>query len=151
MNEMTGHIDMNEFAKKTGLTSSQIGENMQALAKRGFLRKVQGGFTITEKGKKALNAATSLPVNLRFGFYFAVGHPLGVSAGSIKEFYTLVSKLNVVSVEFHLTKGDFENWFRTAVGDEALADELAKIKEKDLKGEDLRKAVVKALEAKYPL
>ncbi len=149
MNEMTGHVDMIEFANKTGLTSSQIGENMQVLAKQGFLRKVGGGFTITEKGKKALKAFVSLPVNMRFNFYFAVGNPMGVSAGSVKEFHTLVSKLNVVSVEFHLVRGDFENWFRTAVGDAAVADELAKIKKADLKGEDLRKAVVKALESKY--
>ena len=151
MNEMTGHVDMNEFAKKTDLIPIQIGENMQVLAKQGFLRKVGGGFSITEKGKRALKAVTSLPVNLRFNFYFAVGHPMGVSAGTVKEFHALVSKLNIVSIEFHLARGDFENWFRTAVDDVALADELAKIKKTELTGEDLRKAIVKALEVKYSL
>ena len=76
---------------------------------------------------------------------------MGVSAGTVKEFHALVSKLNIVSIEFHLARGDFENWFRTAVGDAALADELAKIKKTELTGEDLRKAIVKALEVKYSL
>lgn len=148
---MTGNVDMAEFASKTGLTSSQIGENMQVLARQGFLRRVRGGFSMTEKGKKALKAVTPLPVNLRFNFYFAVGHPIGVSAGTVKEFHTLVSKLNIVSIQFHLSRGDFENWFRNSVEDEALADELSRIKKLDLKDDDLRKAVVGAIESKYPL
>jgi predicted transcriptional regulator len=151
MNEMTGRVDINEFAKKSGLTSKQLGENMLALAKVGLLKKVGDGFSITEKGKTALKAIAPMSQDLRFHFYFAVGHPMGVSAGSIKDFHDLVSKLSVVSVEFHLVRGDFETWFRTSVCDAAFADELAKIKKSELKGEDLRKAIVKALEAKYAL
>jgi predicted transcriptional regulator len=149
MNEMTGHVDMTEFAKKTGLTSTKIVQYMQELTKDGFLKKVGGGFTITEKGKKTLKADTPLPENMKFRFYAAVNQPTGESAGSIKEFQGLVSKVEVASVEFHLSRGDFENWFSTAVNEGGLADEFSKIKKTGLKGESLRIAIVKAIEAKY--
>ena len=151
MNEMTGHVDINEFAKKTGSASNKIVQHMQELAKEGFLKKVGGGFTITEKGKKTLKAFTPLPANMRFNFYIAIGQPTGKSAGSVKEFHDLVLDVNVASLEFHLERGDFENWFRTAVGDEGLADDLAKKREKGLREEELRKLIVKAAEDRYSL
>ena len=149
MSEMTGRVDMNEFAKKMGLTSSQIMQHMQELAKEGFLKKVGGGFAITEKGKTALKAAAPVPGNMRFNFYTAIGQPTGMSAETIREFHDLVLKVNVTTLEFHLGRDDFENWFRMAVVDAGFADELAKMKKMDLKGEDLRKAIVKAAEARY--
>ena len=151
MNEMTGHVDMNEFAKKTGIASNKIVQHMQELAKEGFLKKVGGGFTITGKGKNTLRAIVPLPLNMRFNFYVTLGQPTGESAGSIKEFHDLVSQVNVASLEFHIVRGDFEKWFRTAVGERGLADEFAKISKTCLKGEDLKKSIVKAIEAKYAL
>jgi hypothetical protein len=149
MSEMTGHVDMNEFAKKTGLPPGQILQHMQALAKEGFLKKVGAGFALTEKGKTALKAVTPVPWNMRFNFYFAIDQPTGVSAGSVKEFIDLASNVKTDSLEFHVSRGDFENWFRTAVVDAGFAEELARIKKKGLKGEELRKALIKAAEAKY--
>jgi hypothetical protein len=151
MSEMTGHIDSSEFAKKTGLTTSQIAQHMQALAIGGFLKKVGGGYTLTEKGKNALKATTPVPWNMRFNFYIGIGQPTGVSAGSVKEFHDSVSTVNSVSLEFHLHRGDFENWFQSAVGDTAFAQELAKIRKMELKDEALRKALLKAIESIYSL
>ena len=151
MNEMTGHVDMNEFAKKTGLTSNSIVQHMQELAKEGFLKKVGSGFSITDKGKRTLKAVAPLPANMRFNFYVAVGQPTSLSAGSVKEFHDLALKVNLTSLEFHVGRGDFENWFGTAVGDAGLADEFAKMKKKGLMGEDLKEAIVKAVDSKYPL
>ena len=151
MNEMTGRVDMNEFAKKMGLTSSQIMQHMQELAQEGFLKKVGGGFAITEKGKNALKVAAPVPGNMRFNFYIAIGQPTGMSAETIREFHDLVLKVDLASLEFHLGRGDFENWFRLAVVDAGFADELVKMKKTDLKGNDLRKAIAKAAETKYSL
>jgi predicted transcriptional regulator len=151
MNEMTGHVDMNEFAKKTCLTSNKIVQHMQELAKEGFLKKVGSGYSITDKGKRTLKAVEPLPAKMRFYFYMAVGQPTSLSAGSIKEFHDLALKVSITSLEFHVGRGDFENWFGTAVSDAGLADEFAKIKKKGLKGEDLKEAIDKALESKYPL
>lgn len=149
MSEMTGRVDMNEFAKKMGLTSSQIIEEMQQLTKEGFLKKVGGGFALTEKGRIALKGSASVPWNMRFNFYTAIDQPTGVSAGSIKEFHDLSLKVNAASLEFHLYRDDFENWFKNAAGDAGFADEFVKIKKTGLKDEELRKAIAKATEARY--
>ncbi len=151
MNEMTGHVDIKDFAKKTGLTASQIAEHMQALAKEGFLRRVGAGYSLTDKGKTAIKAASPVAWNMRFNFYIGIGQPTGVSAGSVKEFHDLASSVNSVSLEFHLYRGDFENWFRSTVGDTTFADELVKIGKTEVKGEDLRKAIAKAIEERYDL
>ncbi len=151
MSEMTGRVDMNEFAKKMGLTSSQIMQEMQELTKEGFLKKVGGGFAITTKGKTALKATSPVPWNMRFNFYTAIDQPTDMSAGSIKEFHDLALKVNSASLEFHMYRGDFENWFRNAAGDVGFADELAKIKKTSLKDEELRKAITKAADERYSL
>jgi DNA-binding Lrp family transcriptional regulator len=151
MNEMTARTDMNEFARKMELTPNQILQDMQDLAKEGFLKKIGGGYAITEKGKAILRTVVSVPENMRFQFYNSLGHPTGFSAGNIKEFHDVALKVDADSLEFHLYRGDFENWFRTAMNDEAFADELATIKKTDLKGEELKKAIAKATSLKYNL
>jgi DNA-binding Lrp family transcriptional regulator len=151
MSEMTVRTDMNEFAHKMGLSPNEILQDMQDLAKEGFLKKIGGGYAITEKGKAILRAFTAVPENMRFQFYTSLGNPTSLSAGSIKEFHDAALKVDADSLEFHLYRGDFENWFRTAINDEDFAGELATIKKTDLKGEELKKAIVKATNLKYNL
>ena len=149
MSEMTARVDTNEFAQKVGLAPPHLIQFMQELSKEGYLKKVGGGFAITEKGKTALKAVTPLPEKLRFKFFLDLGKPADVHAATVKEFREDVFKVSETSLEFHLYRGDFENWFRTAVGDSAFADELAKIKKTNLKGEELRKALLKAVDLKF--
>jgi hypothetical protein len=52
-------------------------------------------------------------------------------------------------LDFHLYRGDFENWFKAAFEDEALADELGSLKSATLKGEELRQKILKAIAARY--
>lgn len=149
MNEMTTRTDTNSFAQKVDLTSAQLMHHMHELVKLGYLKKVgEGGFAMTEKGKKILKATKPLAENLKFQFYIALGQPTNLHACSVKEFSDQVLKVDTVSLEFHLYRGDFENWFQTAVGDKAFAEELVKLK-KNLRGEELRKALTKALEAEF--
>jgi DNA-binding MarR family transcriptional regulator len=149
MSEMTVKTDTNAFAQKMGLTSAQLVHHMQDLVKQGYLKRVGEGFAMTEKGKKALKSLKPLPENLNFHFYLAVGEPVNLHAASVKEFHDQVVKVNVVSLEFHVYRGDFENWFQNAVGDAAFAEELSKLKKKNLKGEELRKALIKAIGAEF--
>jgi predicted transcriptional regulator len=151
MNEMTTRIDMTEFAKKAEITTAQIGQQLNDLAKEGYLKKIGGGFAITERGKTALKSTTKLPENLKFQFYIEVGKPTNLSANSVKEFLDAVLNVDIASLEFHLCRGDFENWFQAAIADLAFVDELGKIKKSNLKEEHLRKALVKALEQKFAL
>ncbi len=151
MSEMTTRTDTNEFARKVDLAPAQLMQQMQELAKQGYLKKVGAGFAITDKGKKAITSLAQVPEDLKFQFYLELGKPTNLHARSVAEFYDDVLKVEALSLEFHLYRGDFENWFRTSVGDSPFADELSKVKKKNLMCEDLRKALAKALEQRYSL
>ena len=149
MTEMKARTDMNEFAQRVGLPTSQIVQDMQDLAKQGYLKRVGNGFAVTEKGRNSLKSTRLLPENFSFQFYLGVGQPTILLARSVKEFRDKLLVVNSVSLEFHLYRGDFENWFRTAVEDAAFASYLAGIREKNLTGEELRKVLVQAVDDKF--
>ncbi len=151
MNEVTNRMDLNGFARTVGLTTAQTIEHVQELVKAGLVRKVGSGYGITEKGRAVLKALTPTSKDMEFHFYLGMGQPIGFSARSLKDFYEITKRVTADSLEFHLYRGDFENWLRTAFKDAALAQEFAKLKGAGLKGEDLRKEVVKTIEAKYGL
>jgi len=151
MSEVTGRLDLNEFARMVGLTPNQTIEHMQELLKADFLRKVGSGYGITDAAKTVLKALSPVPTGMEFHFYITIGHPTIFKAKSLLDFYGTVKQIDAASLEFHLYRGDFENWTREALNDAVFAEEFAKLKKLKLKGERLRKAIIKAAEAKYGL
>ncbi|MCW4046131.1 MAG: DUF5752 family protein [Candidatus Bathyarchaeota archaeon] len=149
MSEVTSRTDLNGFARMVGLTPSETIEQIQELLKAGLVRKSGGGYGITEKGKAAIKAFTQVPEEAKFHFYTGIGQPTDFKAGSIQSFYETAKQVSAESLEFHLYRGDFENWLRSEIQDAALADEMAKVKNAGLKGEDLRREILKAVEARY--
>ncbi|MCW3983961.1 MAG: DUF5752 family protein [Candidatus Bathyarchaeota archaeon] len=149
MNEATSRIDFTTFSHNVDLTPNQAIVEMQQLAAEGFLHKVGAGFSITEKGKNALKILDTVPEEKKFRFFVAVDKPLGFSAHSIEEFYRLIRQVVSDSLDFHVYRGDFENWLRDVVHDEVLAAEVEKIRAYDLEGEELRKALLKAIDERY--
>lgn len=149
MNEITSGIDMSAFSEKVGLTSDQTIERIKELVNSGLVWKRGGGYGMTEKGKAILKAISPVPKETAFHFYMAIGQPTGFSAESIKEFYEIVKRVAVKSLEFHLYRGDFENWIRAAFKDEALAAALVSLKNADFRGEELRQRMLKIISAKY--
>ena len=149
MSEVTSRIDMNAFAQLVNLNLNQTIERMQDLVDAGLIRKLGSGYSITEKGKTVLKAITSIPKDLAFHFYTEVGKPAGFSAGSLRDFYEIVKRISVKSVEFHLYRGDFENWIKTAFKDEALANELARLKNAKITGEEIRQEILKSIVSIY--
>lgn len=151
MSEVTSRIDMNGFAQMVGLNLNQTMERMQDLANAGLIRKVDGGYGITEKGRTLLKAITPVPKDMAFHFYTAIGQPTGFSAESLKDFYEIVKRVTVESLEFHLYREDFENWIKAVFKDTALADALANLRASQLKGEELRQEILKAIAAKFTI
>ena len=149
MNEITSRIDLNAFAQMVGLNPNQTIEQVKGLVNAGLVKKVNSGYGITEKGKAVLKAIAPLPKETAFHFYTDIGQPTGFSAESLKELYEIIKRVAVGSVEFHLYRGDFENWIKAVFKDAALADELASLKSANVKGEDLRKEIITAISAKY--
>ena len=149
MNEATNRMDLNMFAQAVNLNPNQAIAEVQELASEGFLRRVGGGFGLTEKGKYALKAYVLVTADVGFNFYVGVDKPLGFSARSLEEFYRLIRQVTSDALEFHLYRGDFENWLRDVCKDVELTEAFGALKADGLKGEDLRKALLKAMDTKY--
>ena len=149
MNEATNRMDITMFAQAVNLNPNQAIAEVQELTKEGFLRKVGSGFGLTEKGKNAIKMFTHVPNGSDFGFYIDVGKPLGFNAYSLEEFYRFINQVTTDSLEFHLYRGDFENWLRDVCKDAELAGAFGATKADGVKGEVLRKALLKAIDARY--
>jgi predicted transcriptional regulator len=143
--EATNRMDLNMFAQKVNLTPNQTIRLIQELAKEGFLQKVGGGYGITQKGKAALKAFTPVPKDTSFHFYYGINQPSNFTAESLEQFYRSIKQVSAESLEFHLYRGDFENWLKEACKDRELASEVERVKAADLKGEDLRKELLKVI------
>ena len=87
MSEATSRMDINMFAKKVNLTPNQTIQQIQELAKEGFLQKIGNGYGITEKGKAALKAFTAVPEDMGFHFYLGIDQPADLTAKTLEEFY----------------------------------------------------------------
>ena len=149
MHEATNRMDINMFAEAVNLTPSQTIAMVQQLATEGFLQRVGGGFGLTDKGKNSLNFVLQVPEDKTFQFYIGVNKPLGFSASSLEEFYKLTRQVCSDALEFHLYRNDFENWFRNVLDDKELADVVVALKKTALIGENLRKALLKAIDSRY--
>ncbi len=142
-------MDMNMFAKAVNLTPSQTTAQIQELTREGFLQRVGHGYSLTAKGKNALKISAKVSEEAAFHFYSGIDKPLGFSAHSIAEFYSQIKQVSSNSLDFHLYREDFEHWLGDILYDKELAVETAKFKTKGLKGEELRKALLKTIDTKY--
>jgi hypothetical protein len=149
MNEATNRMDINMFAQAVNLTPEQAIEQVHLMAQEGFLRKVGTGYCLTDMGKNALKISNQVSEDTVFRFYVGVDKPLGFSARSVEEFYRMVKQVCSDSLDFHLYRDDFENWVRQVLGDKELADDFAGFKAYGLNGEELRKALLKAIDTRY--
>ncbi len=149
MSQATNRLDLYKLAQMVNLDASQTMTQIQELAKEGFLRKVGNGYCVTEKGKAAVNVLTPVTKDMGFQFYTQIGYPTVYSAQSLAEFYKLAKQIGADSLEFHLSRGDFQRWFNDVFGDSELSEEMDKIKKASLQGESLRKAILNVIQAKY--
>ena len=86
---------------------------------------------------------------MSFHFYQWMGQPLDLTAWTLAEFYKIIKQVSVDSLEFHLYRGDFENWLNQACKEPGAAEEIGGLKADGLKGEDLRVQILKLLDSKY--
>ncbi len=149
LNELTGRVGLRDFAQKSGMSRSSIIGYVRGLVRAGYVNKVGRGYSISADGKSALKELSPVPQGTEFNFYAGPDQPTGLSAKSFSEFCDLLKKIDVKALEFHVSRGDFENWIKGVFNDVQLAQEMAKIRESKLAGEDLRKEVVSVTAARY--
>ena len=138
------------IAKEAGKEFPSVMMHIIGLTRMGYTTSPKKGlYTLTEKGKKALgipeinreNAKTILagmPHDNLFHFYAGLGKPLSLQAKSLQDFRDKILQVNMDSIEFHKSRGDFEVWF-AGLGDVELAKKVALLKEKNMDGEELRR------------
>ena len=100
--------------------------------------------TLKKIAKKAL---AKLPDEKSFRFNTSINKPTGMVARSLKEFMDDLKKVNLSSIEFHVSRGDFSNWISDSLKDSVLARNLKRLK--NLKGEQLRKRMIQTVESRY--
>jgi predicted transcriptional regulator len=149
MSEATSRMDLTMFSHAVNLTPNEAIAMIQQLATDGFLHKVGTGYGLTDKGKNALKATLQVPEDKTFSFYVELNKPLGFSAHSLEEFYRLAKQVCSDALEFHLYRGDFENWLRDVVGDGDLALDVSGLHVEGLKGEELRKGLLRVIDCRY--
>jgi len=73
-------------------------------------------------------------------FYFcrSLGNFTGQKANSLEEFLQKIKGIDAESLEFHLSREDFEKWIRITIDDAQLAGEIGLLREQKLTGDDLR-------------
>lgn len=144
-----------EVAQKMGLGIAATTMHLLGLKKTGHVLAPQHGYyAITELGKEAIGLPkidkthatkilSHLPADKAFHFYTGIHEYSGVHANSLSDFCDKVEKVSVKSVEFHVSRKDFESWFKS-LGDAEFAKRMSVIHSMNLHGEDLRKKVHEA-------
>jgi alpha-amylase len=91
--------------------------------------------------ENAANILRSVPSQNAFYFYKSIGTPTGSMARSLAEFLGVLGNAETASLQFHLERRDFEKWVKM-LGDDTLATELASLRKKGLREEQLRELLV---------
>lgn len=93
-----------------------------------------------------------LPVSAEKCFLFCTG--VGpdkftkISACSLSDLGEKVRKVDVRSLEFHIPRGDIENWAKDVLGDLELAEEIGRVGRLKLSGEMLRLRILKVIDSR---
>jgi len=82
-----------------------------------------------------------------FYFYVGIGQPINVTATDIQDFANKVGSVEIMSLEFHNPRGDFEKWVRT-LGNAKLARQLASLSREKPQGEVLRRRLIEVVNRK---
>lgn len=121
-------------ASKKRVSKKVVGANEPALLPKEFVTRL----------------LSDVPRENGFYFYSSMGNPTGAVACSFDEFYQGVKSSPLEAIEFHLTRGDFENWIRF-LGDQELASQIERLKGQGLPREQLVQTFVSTVEKRRNL
>jgi len=73
----------------------------------------------------------------------------GTMAWSLKGFIKALQKVEIKSIEFHNSRGDFEKWAEHSLHDKVLAEKFREIRLSKIRGQALRKALTLAVRERF--
>ena len=96
---------------------------------------------------KIVKILSHVPHDKGFYFYTDLDRYTGETATNLETFAQKLETLNADSVKFHFQRNDYQNWIKTTVGDDVLAERITHIS-CQLPVEDLRKELVKMVQTR---
>jgi len=96
----------------------------------------------------AVKILADVPEEHAFHFYTDIGVDTGMNVRNLKDFCEALTKVDTRSLEFHVSRGDFENWLRF-LGDSVLAVQVAKLRNKNVKGDELKTKLTRTARNRY--
>ena len=96
---------------------------------------------------KIVKILITVPHDKGFYFYTDIGRNTGETATNLVTFAQRLETINADSIKFHFQRKDYQNWIRTTVGDDVLAERINHVS-RQLPVEDLRKELVKTVETR---
>ena len=90
---------------------------------------------------------STVPHDRVFNFFTGMDRNTGEIANSLETFGQKLEMINGDSVMFHFRRNDFQNWIKTTIGDDVLAERINHIS-RQLPVEDLRKELVKTVQTR---
>ncbi len=140
-----------DIARRVGLNFSSCMMHILGLKKGGYVSSPEKGYyQITTFGREALKPQVSseavvslfktVTPEKAFYFYTGMNEYSGLHANSLPDFCEKLKEADVKSVEFHISRKDFENWLES-IGDQELAKRIGAVRNAGESGEKLRKIV----------
>jgi hypothetical protein len=90
---------------------------------------------------------STVPHDRGFNFFTGMDCNTGEAANSLETFGQKLEIINGNSVMFHFQRNDFQNWIKTTVGDDVLAERISHIS-RQLPVESLRSEIVKTVQTR---
>ncbi len=133
--------------------------NLLCLQNMGYVLNEKDQYTLTKSGKQILGIPeitkekaeailAYVPHDKAFNFCTPDNQPLHIHAHNLRDFATKLEKVDLASIEFHLTCGDFETWF-SCLCDEELAKKTILLKQKNLPSKELRNQLQTITQQRY--
>lgn len=141
MLSLEDNVSLKGLAAKLGISLGKTLGLTTNLVKKGYIKKVGPLFSLSHQGRVVLKELRPIRVEEGFRFYVDIDRYTGLTAYSLEEFLEDIRKIEIESIEFHTSRGDFEKWIREVFHDEMLECEMHRIQETELKGETLRNEI----------
>jgi hypothetical protein len=97
-------------------------------------------------------AAEALSPEADAAFYFRgpdARHNLPVA--NLQDFVKLARQVDAATWHYHLQRGDYSHWFRTAIQDDTLAAEAMLVEKLDIPAQDSRERILAAVTSRYTI
>ncbi|MCX8170511.1 MAG: DUF5752 family protein [Candidatus Bathyarchaeota archaeon] len=150
---------LREISGELNLKTRSVNMHLLGLRRKGYVEALGNGlYALTDLGKELLgfprideNLArrilSKVPFESAFHFYFGENSPLNISSDNLIDLCDKIREIDIRSLEFHLFRGDFENWI-SFLGDIELAKRLELIRKSNLSGGNLREKVYECIKVR---